>query len=130
MQEAQLDKYPQELATPSATTNVTQAADNSGASKNGYPFGTNHAFLGRCRTNRGRQSYTPGNIPNCQLYNKYDHSVIEWWHRFDEFVDPTLTKAQAQGLATNSRVKYMCVCTSGNAHLWWIFNKYLWLIEY
>lgn len=34
VQEAQLDKYKQELATPNATTNVAHAAANSEGSRN------------------------------------------------------------------------------------------------
>lgn len=105
VKKAQLDKYRRELAPPSATTNIAQATSNSRVGKIDYHFGTYHVFRGRGRTNRGRgrgrKNYTPDNKPTCQLCNKHDHSVIEYWHKFNESFDPTPTKSRAKYLSTN-----------------------------
>lgn len=49
IQEAQMDKFSQELASPSATTNVAQAIVNSNSDKNGNSGGSQHHFCGRGR---------------------------------------------------------------------------------
>lgn len=89
VQEPQLDKFKQELSTPSATVNVTQSLFNSAGVR---PDASNahgqHFYRGRgrqtCGRGRGRKKYASDNMPTCQLCNRYGHYVLECWHRFDE----------------------------------------------
>ena len=81
VQESQLDKYKQELASLNAIANVSQVMINSYSGRNGNVFGAYQSFCGRgtstCGTGRGRQVYIIGNRPTCQLCNKYGHLVID-----------------------------------------------------
>lgn len=47
VQEAQLDKYRQELVTSSVTANVAHVLVSLGTGKNGHDVGANQAFRGR-----------------------------------------------------------------------------------
>lgn len=53
MQEAQLDKYRQQLTTPSATAYVAQVMINSNSTRNDYGFGVNQLFHGKARGTQG-----------------------------------------------------------------------------
>lgn len=53
VQEAQLDKYRQELATPSAVVNVSQGDINTNACRNGNYFGSHQSFYRRSRSTCG-----------------------------------------------------------------------------
>ncbi|KAI5433773.1 hypothetical protein KIW84_020875 [Lathyrus oleraceus] len=61
--------------------------------------------LGKLARGRGqnRQNYTTRNHPTCQLCNECGHEVMDCWHRFDEYFEPTTQKSQAQATtSTNS----------------------------
>lgn len=87
VEEAQMEKYKQDLTTSSATTNITHPRPNQFASRNVGRYGSYHHQRGRARgfngKGIGRQQFTLGNMPTCQLYNKYEHSIMECWHIFD-----------------------------------------------
>lgn len=99
IQEVQLNTFKQELASPSATTNIVQGA-NTGRGANAYGFYHHARGWGKQSIGRGRgcqtQAYTPGNHPTYQLYNKYGHSLIEWWHKFDEYYESVPHKNHSQ----------------------------------
>lgn len=76
MYKAQLNKFKQELTSPSATTNITQVV-NTGRGANSddsyhHARGRGKQFKGRVR-GRQTQVSTPRNLPTCQLCNKYGH---------------------------------------------------------
>lgn len=54
VQEAQFDKYRQELVIPSSMAIVIHALVNSITSENGHNFGANQSCRGRGRQNYGR----------------------------------------------------------------------------
>jgi len=82
VQEAQLDKFRQELSLSIPTANV--AYSNQGRNARG------------CGRARGITSST-GNRPTCQLCGKYGHTVIDCWHRFDETFVASNYNAQGHG---------------------------------
>lgn len=92
VQEARLDKYRQKLASLTTTANVGQGFINSEVTKNNASnSNSHHYFYGRGRNTHGRgrdkKTYISGNKLTCQLWNKYIHSVLECWYKFDENVE-------------------------------------------
>lgn len=86
VQEAQLDKYHQELSTRSATTNVAQAVSNNFPGNNEVASGSYQHFYGRARAFRGRgcgrKVNTTCNRTTCQICNKYGHVVIDIYDEY------------------------------------------------
>lgn len=105
MQETQLDKFKQELALPSSTTNIAQGVSTCIGAK---LVGFYHHVCGIGKqfrsSSRGCQTrvYKPGNHPTCQFCNKYGHLLIEWCHRFDEYYESVLHKNQSQASTSNT----------------------------
>lgn len=71
VQEEKMDMYHQELTTPSATTNIANAMNNTLSSKNGtghsnvqHQKGHGRGFRGKCR---GRKMNGSRIRPTCQL---------------------------------------------------------------
>lgn len=98
MQEYQLDKYCQELSSPSAITNVTQTKAHMNTDKNTSIGNTDQYFHDQGRSSRsrecGHQTYLLGNRPTCQLRNIYGNSTTECWHKFDEYFELVPPKPQ------------------------------------
>lgn len=90
-----MNKFKQELASPSAITNITQGVSiGRGSSSDGsyhHARGRGKQFKGRDHE-RQTQVYTPGNSLTYQLCNKYCHSMIEYWHGFDEYYEAVPSK--------------------------------------
>lgn len=89
MQDAQFEKFRQELPSPSVTVNVAQASSlqDSSSSQN---FHQNQGG-NRGRGNRGRSGGGDrgGLKPTCQLCHKYGHEAFDCWYQFDQaFVQP------------------------------------------
>lgn len=91
LQEAQLDKFHQELVTSSVAANVAHTNQGNGGSKGVYTRSRgrgNHFTHGQ---GRGRVTNSTCNRPTCQLYGNYGHSVMSCWHIFDENFEPPTT---------------------------------------
>lgn len=91
-----MDKYHQELTTPSATTNIENSMNNNFSSKTGtgnmnlqHQRGRGCGFRGR---GYGRKKNGSGSMPTCHLCIKYGHVVMECWHRFDEYFVPVSSR--------------------------------------
>lgn len=125
VQEAQLEKFRQELTTTTPTANVVQANPQpnpqvlaTNTASNGYNNPFPSFTRGRYRFNRGRgrgrsrgashtyhhPNYTAptnGSKPTCQLCGKFGHAVTSCWYRFDEsFVPPPVNNTTAPNQAT------------------------------
>lgn len=105
VQEAWLDKYRQELPAPSATTNVVQGAGHHHHATI-HSGGSGYHPRGKGKPGRGREksrfNRSTGNLPTCQLCNKYGHSVMECWHRFNENFEPLAPKLQTQWASSHN----------------------------
>jgi histone deacetylase 1/2 len=108
LQEAQFEKFKQELANPSVSANVahTQAppSDSNYESSESNEVGTEHynavASRGRGRGGKGRggKGRGKGSASNqgkvtCQICGKPNHDVIGCWYRFD----PQAMRSNARG---------------------------------
>lgn len=107
VQEAQLDKYMQELPSRSAITNIAQGLLSIEATKMAHRMlMAITIFLGRGRSTRGkgygRQTHTTQNRPTYQLCNKYGNFVLECQHMFDENFESAHHKAQYHGSVSNN----------------------------
>lgn len=96
VQEAQLDKFRQELATSNVSVNVAQAKTSTGSASLNVAETTNMRGGGNrgrgCGgyRGRGRGRGCAGNRPMCQLCHKYGHDAFNCWYRFDQdFVPPS-----------------------------------------
>lgn len=91
IQEAQLDKFCQELVTHNATANIVEPQTNTNVGKGSQSSSFQQYFCGRGRSSRGRgrgrQALTTWNWSTCQLCNKYGHSVMKCLHIFEELLD-------------------------------------------
>ena len=96
VQEAQLDKYRQELALTTATANLAYTEDHASSKSTRGGFqqsrGRDSGSRGRGLT-KARSAYTQGNRPTCQLCGKYGHAVIDCWHKYDENFELVAPKA-------------------------------------
>nr|KYP36809.1 hypothetical protein KK1_042047 [Cajanus cajan] len=129
VQEAQLEKYRQDLTSPSVSVNVVQGPQDSQfqsqsqfvSNRGGFQFSTRGGrYRGgryRCRGRnrcggryrggryRGRgRNRGGGQRPTCQLCYKYGHDAFHCWNRFDEaFIQPSqppnLSQRQGHGSA-------------------------------
>lgn len=81
MQDAQFDKFRQELPSPSISVNVAQASGFQESSSTGdfdrNRGGSNGNFCGR-----------GGPKSTCQLCDKYGHDAFHCWYRFDQSFTP------------------------------------------
>lgn len=82
VQDAELDKFFQELSTPSAIANVAQAITNHKFVRNcgTYVF-SQHSYGIACSSHirgRRRQAYNKINRSICQICNKNGHLVIDY----------------------------------------------------
>lgn len=87
IQKAQLNKYRQEVTLTTATTNIADTDDNSSlkTTRGGFQQGIGRGNISRVRgRGKARGTYTHRNRPTCQLCGKYGHSVINYWHMYDE----------------------------------------------
>ncbi|WJX96151.1 hypothetical protein P8452_77393 [Trifolium repens] len=96
LQEAQFEKFRQELANPSASANVaytevqsnnpnedTQGPEPGTEHYNAYPSRGKGRGKGRGR-GRGKPQYTSNNEKvQCQICSKPNHNAMECWHRYE-----------------------------------------------
>ncbi|CAJ2646763.1 unnamed protein product [Trifolium pratense] len=98
LQEAQFEKFRQELANPSVSTNIAQMdtkSNSSNSNSDSNDFGTEHynvtATRGRGRgKGRGRGRGRAPSAPNtgkvqCQICSKSNHDALNCWHRDASF---------------------------------------------
>lgn len=103
VQESQLDKFRQELAVTTATSNVAHPTtrvdhDTTSGAQNfqgnrGNTYGPGRVRQG-CNRSRGR-AHTTGPCPTCQFSGRYGNSVLDCRFRFDEMFIPPPSVTQA-----------------------------------
>lgn len=102
VQEAQLEKYKQELNIGHVSVNVAQGRSNEHNQNDNRGRGANCGRGSRGRGNRGRGRGGPR--PTCQLCYKYGHDAFHCWNRFDaNFVPPTPPPDQNFGFTPNQQ---------------------------
>lgn len=99
VQEAQLDKFRQELVVSNVSANIAQTSNGQGQASN-FSHGeqSQNSFVPRGGRGRGghgrgrgrdRGGGGNGNRPTCQLCKKYGHDTYSCWHRFEEDFIPS-----------------------------------------
>jgi hypothetical protein len=93
MQEAQFEKFRQELTNPSVSANLAHTDQVPPPANPNFPnseIGTEHYHAGRGRGRghgRGRGA-TPTNRIQCQICGRMNHDAVRCWYRFDATVNP------------------------------------------
>lgn len=106
VQEAQVDKFRQELSISIVAANLANTSQETTSSRGA--FSGNHG-RGACYTRGlacGRGRATSGNRPTCQLCDKYGHSITDCWHRFDETFRPHNPSSSQTSVVNESTTKY------------------------
>lgn len=97
VQDAQLDKYRQELSLSIIFSNLAISNSKQGGPPNrgGISHNRGQGYLHHGR-GRGRgNSPSTGNMPTCQLCGKYCLAILDCWHQFDEGFFPNTNTRQA-----------------------------------
>lgn len=87
VQEAQLDKFRQELATPAMSANLVHVNSMNNAPGRGSGYQGRAPYRGRGRSPRGRGrgcARNDSNRPTCQVCNRVGHIALDCWYKFDE----------------------------------------------
>lgn len=121
LQEAQFDKFKQELSAGTVSANIAQGPHNQ---QNQNSFSGNRGRGGRNFNNRGRggRNYNGrgrgGPKPTCQICFKYGHDAFQCWSRFDEnFIQPPPPDQNNDAPnAVNSGDSWITAINSQNSH--------------
>ncbi|GAU19342.1 hypothetical protein TSUD_336290 [Trifolium subterraneum] len=114
LQEAQFEKFRQELASPSVSAHValtdSKMSDNS-VDQDSHEVGTEHYVAGKGRgrgkgrgkgRSRGRGSYSGGNQgTQCQICSKSSHDAVNCWYRYHP--SPSMMNAPRGHAVAHSR---------------------------
>lgn len=88
VQEAQLDKFRQELAISNVLANLVHVNSQTDEVCETYEGNYGRGCM-NCGREHGQWSFSSGSRPTCKFCGKYGHVIVDSWHRFDENFTPT-----------------------------------------